>query len=79
MIYQPLPYLLMILNYSFLLLSLTKKTIFASDLSINTNLSKWWAYPCKPRIGEHTTHVLTEILGYDVDKKADVFASLAMT
>ncbi len=69
----------MILNYSFLLLSLTKKTIFVSDLSINTNLSKWWATHANPEIGEHNAHVLTEILGYDVDKMADVFASLAMT
>ncbi len=32
-----------------------------------------------PEIGEHNAHVLTEILEYDVDKMADVFASLAMT
>ena len=31
-----------------------------------------------PEIGEHNAHVLTEILGYDVDRMADVFASLAM-
>ncbi|HIG44433.1 MAG TPA: CoA transferase [Gammaproteobacteria bacterium] len=31
-----------------------------------------------PELGEHNVHVLTEILGYDVDQMADVFASLAM-
>ena len=32
-----------------------------------------------PEIGEHNAYVLTEILGYDVDRMADVFASLAMS
>jgi crotonobetainyl-CoA:carnitine CoA-transferase CaiB-like acyl-CoA transferase len=31
-----------------------------------------------PDLGEHNVEVLTEILGYDMDKVADVFASLAM-
>ena len=31
-----------------------------------------------PEIGEHNVHVLMEILGYDGDRLADVFASLAM-
>ena len=32
-----------------------------------------------PEIGEHNAYVLTEILGYDIDRMADVFASLAMS
>jgi crotonobetainyl-CoA:carnitine CoA-transferase CaiB-like acyl-CoA transferase len=31
-----------------------------------------------PEVGEHNVHVLMEILGYDGDRLADVFASLAM-
>ena len=31
-----------------------------------------------PEIGEHNAQVLMEILGYDGDRVADVFASLAM-
>ena len=31
-----------------------------------------------PEIGQHNAHVLTEILGYDTDRMADVFVSLAM-
>ncbi|MDA1075497.1 MAG: CoA transferase [Proteobacteria bacterium] len=31
-----------------------------------------------PGIGEHNAEILTDILGYDVDRMADVFASLAM-
>jgi benzylsuccinate CoA-transferase BbsF subunit len=32
-----------------------------------------------PEIGQHNAHVLTEILGYNTDRMADVFASLAMS
>ncbi|HJP52090.1 MAG TPA: CoA transferase, partial [Pseudomonadales bacterium] len=31
-----------------------------------------------PELGEHSVHVLMEILGYDGDRTADVLASLAM-
>lgn len=31
-----------------------------------------------PELGEHNFHVLGEILGYDEDRIADIFASLAM-
>jgi crotonobetainyl-CoA:carnitine CoA-transferase CaiB-like acyl-CoA transferase len=31
-----------------------------------------------PDMGEHNVEVLTEILGYDMDKVADIFASLTM-
>ena len=31
-----------------------------------------------PELGEHNVHVLMEILGYDADRLADVYASLAM-
>jgi benzylsuccinate CoA-transferase BbsF subunit len=31
-----------------------------------------------PGVGEHNAEILTDVLGYDVDRMADVFASLAM-
>ena len=31
-----------------------------------------------PELGEHNVHVLQEILGYDDERVADIFASLAM-
>ena len=31
-----------------------------------------------PDLGQYNVDVLTEILGYDMDKVADIFASLAM-
>ena len=31
-----------------------------------------------PALGEHSAEVLFEILGYDADRAADVYASLAM-